>query len=152
MPTFNTNLRTGATTRYTGFDFKSYAMVNGYPMAAGAEGLYRLCADSDLGVDIPSVIELPIIRLGAGGNDRLRKVYMTYSSDGDLLFSADPDGKGYTSFNITSKKSGKQTIVKTLSRDMKGGTWQFKIENVGGSYFALYGLAVLINERHVNIV
>ena len=135
--TFATNLDTGATTEYTGFNFNS---VSG-DIAANENGLYQLTGSDDAGTVISSSIETGKFNFGSSMLKRLTDAYLGVSSDGNLTLTVTTES-GTTAYTLTGT-SDLETVKANLARGHKGQYWAIKVENVSGSTMELDSIELL---------
>ena len=140
--TFATNLDTGATTKYTGFNFNS---VSG-DIAANENGLYQLTGADDAGTVISSSIETGKFEpskmiAGTSNLSRLTDSYLGVSSDGNLMLTV-TTGSDVNTYTLTPTTT-LDTVKKNLARKPKGRYWTIKVENVSGSTMELDSIELL---------
>ncbi len=152
MPAFITNLKNRATTQQNNIQFNSLCVVYGRPFAATEDGIFELCGGDDNGDDINASFETPIIDLGSNRDKRLRFVYLSFECGGRLTLSVSVDEGEYREYTVIPKKTGKQRIRIPIGRDGHGERWQFKLENIDGSFFAIDAMQALTVERSHGVV
>jgi len=144
MQTVRTNLTNGASTQYTNCNFNSMCVFNGAIIGAGDMGVRKLCCDdNDNGADINAYVKTFAFKFGHEGNKRVRFIYMTVETDGDVIVTPIVDGVEQTPITFSANGTGRQFIRKTVARTSSGVYWQFKIENFAGCWFSLDKVEVL---------
>ena len=155
MLTMDTNLKvkepldenTRATTQYTNFNFRGMCNFNGKRYGVNSSGLYRICGDTDNGVDIDAYFEPVVTDFGIDNPKRVRFMYFGYESNGNLLITAQADEQVERTYTVDNSKTGSRDagIAKTaqqrhrvpIGRDGSGRYWRFQIANVDGCDFAV---------------
>ena len=133
-------LKNLAVSQYCGYEFDSIVKFGDMYLGAGEEGLFTLeDADTDDGVEIDSIIELPTTDFGISNQKRIRAIHVGCETGGKLklTLSNDEDNeREYTlvPINISNRQHGSKVKV---NRNGKGRYWTVKIENVDGCDFSL---------------
>lgn len=131
--------------RYTGFYFNSFAVVDGYYYAAGIDGIYELGGEDDDGTAIEAAI-LTASR-PQGGVDRLQgmpRVYLLGRSDGILHCEVtDQDGTvyDYPAERALGTRESRQRVK--IGRGLRKSVWPIRIKNEGGQDFELIDVGTL---------
>ncbi len=134
------NLKNIAMTQYRNFDFNSMCIFNGKPIAASSGGIFSLNdAESDNGVAINSLVELPTSDLGVFSSKRFRSLYIGYETSGFITISAKVDGKTEKLYRLIPDKTRQIQHRSTIPmpRAQFGTYWLFKIQNVSGGDFSI---------------
>ena len=79
------NPETRAMTRYTDFNFNSFATIDGVLYGAAPGGIYRLQGPDDDGMAISAAIRTGMLDFGTRKLKRIDQMYMGYASDGTLI-------------------------------------------------------------------
>lgn len=163
MKTLITNLTRGkltgkATSQRKNWSFNSLAEFDGMFLAANSDGLYVLDGSAnDDGVNIDGYLKTHKSNLGLLADKKLRYVYLSVETEGDLKLTVGYSDTVSRTYTITGS-SGDQ-IIKVPIRRNEFGTWiDVKVENVNGSYFNIKEIEVLPiflskgkNKRNISI-
>lgn len=148
MTTIRANLSKNAITQYQGFNFNSFCMFQGKPLACGPDGIFLL-EDGKKDVyttttderKIPAWFELPISSLGSDEIKKGRRLYITGEMDGDMKVTAtaNENEEVVEVYPIAprNKRNVQHTVQVPLSYKQKGEHWSFVFENVKGSDFSI---------------
>ena len=138
------NLKNNAPFQWDGFNYNSFAVFNGVPIATNEDGLFSLFdADSDNGTDIDAFFELVTTDFGASTSKRLRMLLFSAEVSGDLNVITVADDVEERTYLIRARKIGqKQHRMYRVScrRDQKGTYWMIGIENKDGCDFSIDGI------------
>jgi len=128
----------GLVSKITGYDFNSYAEINGVLYGANAAGLFKLVGDDNAGVDIDAKITFPLSKFGVSNNKQLRAIKVFGRSAGNLLVTVVDGGSGTwtTTVDMGSTMLAEEAIA-FFSHKAKGRYLQVTIENVDGCDFML---------------
>jgi hypothetical protein len=72
-------------TRYEGFNFNSYAVIDGVTYAASESGVYRLKGDTDNGGGISSSVDFGSLNFGTNELKALPYVYVGMAATGETI-------------------------------------------------------------------
>lgn len=153
MITTSTNIEVGAvnakpTTQLSFHDFNSYAEFNGSYLACGADGIYVFGEDDDFdGTPIDAMLKSRTTTFGYEGVKRLRFIYLSILTEGDLTITITVDDVVRDPISVTKNKTGRQYIRVPVGRSAKGLYFNFLVENVDGAYFSIDVMEGLINPR-----
>jgi len=123
--------------------FNSYFRCGDKFFGISAEGVYELLGDDYNGTDIDTVIETFFTDLGHDGKNRVRYIYLTIETNGDVIVIPIVDDVEQTAVTFSSVTAGKQLLRKTVGRSSIGFNWKFRIQNVDGCWFAIKKVEVL---------
>ena len=129
-----------AVSQYCRNKFDSMCKFGGKYLGAGRDGICILDnAETDGGIIIDSIIELPLTDFGLSHQKRLRSIYVGYETEGSLKLTVSNDDGNEREYTLTALKIGNiQHGGKVpVNRDGKGRYWKLKIENVDGCDFSL---------------
>ena len=82
-------------TRYEGYNFNSFATIDGITYGANEDGVYRLDGDTDAGSAIQSRVDFGSLGFGTNSRKALPYVYVGMSSKGSTILKVDSDGTSY---------------------------------------------------------
>jgi len=107
---------------YSGYDYNSFAIDYQTSIVYGckSDGIYVLDGDDDDGTAFKTGIILPDTRFGTANNKRFRKAWLGVSGD-NVLLKAETES-GWHTFCVDDAEV-------SLSRDLKGRSWKFSVEN-----------------------
>lgn len=140
------NLANLAPTQYLEYNFNSMIKFGDVYLGANEDGIWSL-GDNDYDNyvssedkdNISAWVELLTTDFGLPNQKRLRRAYIGYETDGSIILKVKNDDGNERSFTLT-KITGSDTqegAKITIDRDGKGRYWNFRFENVAGSYFAI---------------
>lgn len=135
------NLKNRAITQTT-VAFNSMCKCGNTYLGASDDGLFSIGGTSDDDVEIPALIRSGMFDLGTEKMKRFRFFYFGLECDGTLKLTLLCDGVEAASYTV-SKTTGVQEIKVPVSRAAQGRYWQWQIENIDGSFFALYSVKAL---------
>jgi hypothetical protein len=139
-------LPANAATQYTNFNFNSACTFQGVPLAANDKGIFQLeKGGSDNGKPIPAWFKLVTSELGVENYKRVRRMYVGYEANGDLILTVIADEKirgAYPLLPVDDDQTEQGNSVPG-SRDVYGRYLAFKIENVNGADFSVDHLSIL---------
>lgn len=136
------NTRELALTEYDAFEFNSYALFNGQVLACGASGVVVLGAqdlDDDVAIDARG-------RTGADSLNmsylkRIPRLYVSYSSPGDMLFRTITKEGGTRTYSLPFNGITElQQRRVPVGKGPKSRYWQYEFVNVNGSDFLINDL------------
>ncbi|THF55905.1 hypothetical protein [Pseudothauera rhizosphaerae] len=90
------NVDTGGLTRYTGFDFNSFAVIDGVAYGADDEGIWRLDGDTDDGDPIAWSIRLGKQDFGTTAMKSVTNAYLGTTSTGKIMLKVIVGEQEYT--------------------------------------------------------
>lgn len=143
------NTETKAMFQYTNYEFNSYAVIGGKPMAASAEGVHELdTGDTDDGAAIIASIRSGLTNFGSAQLKRVERMYMGYTSNGTLCLRVVAIGNNGAKQEYTYKMVEKPAGAPVTGRVPIGGGikstyWAFELVNNDGEYFELHDVRVL---------
>jgi len=137
MLTLHTNLKNNATTQLAGFDFNSFCKFGEHYLACSTTKLCEIGGETYDGVDIASVLETFVTKLGYAGNKRLQYIYLGVETEGTVIVTPTVDGADQPAVTFAPTAPGRQYIYKPVGRGSTGAYWSFKVENVDGCWFAI---------------
>jgi len=125
------------TTELVGHDFTSYFRCGDKYFGVAVNGVYELTGADLNGDEIDAVIETFYTDLGHEGKTRVRFIYLTIETNGDVIVTPIVDDVERTPVTFSSVTPGKQLLRQPVLWDIDGYNWKFRIENVDGCWFAL---------------
>lgn len=136
------NMRKGALTEYTNFDFNSFTEFSGVTIAAGPNGIHVLDAsDDDNTVDIASSVRFGNLAYGTSYNKRIPRAYIGYRSDGYGKFTTITQGQGAREYMLPFNDNIEiQQRRIPIGKGPKSTYWQFGYDNIDGADFAINSL------------
>lgn len=124
--------------------YNSACMYNGLPLAVTENGLVRIGGYSDSGEPIRAWMKSGKFDLGADNIKRFRYFYFGVKGDGDLKLSIWADDVLVREYVVpVEAHRGRQEIRVMVGRGVAARYWQWKVENVNGSFFVLYSVRAL---------
>lgn len=83
--TWSMNMRNGAVSEYSNYNFNSFAQVGGRYIAASDTGLYELLGDDDDGTDIIARLRGGYMQFGGTQLSRLKEAYISARGEGSMV-------------------------------------------------------------------
>lgn len=117
--------------------------LNGVALGATSSGLFVLGGYNDNGAEIPMAIRSGTTDLGHANQKRFRFVYVSGESNGQCKFSFYLDGKLAGELDIIPNDDGIFDVRVPASRAVDGRWLYWEIENIDGSFVALYSVEAL---------
>lgn len=134
------NTETGASSRYQGYGYDSFATVNGRHLGVRANGIYLLEGDSDVGQPIHAGVHLGLQDFGTSQLKHLSNVYLGVSATGGLFIKVGV-GEGETKQEYTYAARRVDPQLKTqrfdLGRGLRSNYFSFELVNDDGAGFEL---------------
>lgn len=134
---FVANLRTGAHSTYSNFDFNSLSGSYG----AKSDGIYQLTGTTDNGTAIATLLDTGKTDFQSSFQKRLTDAYMGLKSNGTVKLTITTESST-TPYTVTGT-SALENIKIPLGRGARGRYWQIKLENQTGSSFVLDSIELL---------
>jgi len=146
------NMRNGAVSQYSNYDFNSFCDFGDVCLACGDNGIYSLNGSDDDGTDIDSKFKTMTMDFGAYNQKRLRSLLLGGEWNGWLKVTIEDDDDNSREYLTPPLDSGnlQEGNKVAVGRDGKGRYWSFEIENVDGCDFSIDGidaLAILLGGR-----
>lgn len=124
--------------------YNSACLYQGIPLAATEQGLMRIGCYKDGDEPIHAWMLSGKFDLGQDNIKRFRYFYFGVSGDGDLKLSIYADDKLVREYVVPVKEHrGRQEIRVMVGRGAAARYWQWKVENINGSFFVLYSVRAL---------
>lgn len=146
MTTIAINIKNGAPSQYTNFDFNSMCELDGKILCAGPTGLFSHEGSTDDGVEISASITLPTSDHKIDARKSYRYAYIHGEFGGDMEISALCDSEneiGPFTFTADSLK-GQQRIRAQMGRGLYFDYGAVTISNVDGAFFSLDRVDVVV--------
>jgi hypothetical protein len=129
---------TQAVTRYTNYQFNSFARFNGVYLGAKDDGIFALTGASDNGVLIQAAARVGITDFGTSHLKRVDRVYVGYKTDGDMILRVTTEDKSVRDYRMRSLGlAGDHTNIVKFGRGLEARYWQFELRNENGADFEL---------------
>ena len=137
------NLKTKAATQTT-LAFNSMCRFGDTYLGVTSTGLHQLGGYNDNGVAIPAFIKSGTMDFGMAQNKRFRFFYFGLETDGELLLKVYCDkvlaAEHYT---VAPAETTSMRVRVPISRVHQSRYWSWSVENVSGSFMALYSVEAL---------
>lgn len=135
------NAETFAASRYTNYDFNSFAAYQGRYYGANSQGLYELTGATDAGVNIPASIMFGRMNFGTSRLKRVLRAYLGGTSDGKMVLRVVGDNGALRTYKTNVALSDPVRYKRVdPARGLTAHYWQFEITNEFGQDFALDSL------------
>jgi hypothetical protein len=135
-----------APTQYRNYNFNSMTKFGDVYLGANSSGLFALdSGDLDATDDIEAFFELVTSDWGVPNQKRIRKMHISYETNGDLMLTVKDDDGNQRNYMIDPiHLANKQhTVEVPIGRDGKGAYWMIRIDNVNGSDFSIDRIQVV---------
>lgn len=137
--------------KYTDYHYNSFGKRDGVYFGANDNGIYRLDAETDSGVDIDAQLlfaptgfyyegaDFGLSREEATKQKRSASIYLVCRNDGDLNLLVKVDEDKYRAYVVDSSSDPQGMHNRRIvpGRGLKGVLWQFGISNQNGADFEL---------------
>jgi hypothetical protein len=142
--TWALNLRNKALTEYDGFEFNSFALVDGKLLAASDAGLFILDgSDADIATDIDALARTGIVDMGTSYLKRVPRVYYSGLLTDNMLYSAITREQGKHTYRLLQQgRPGLQQRPLPFGRRLKSRYWQFEFQNENGGDLSVHSLVI----------
>jgi hypothetical protein len=147
------NTRNYAASEYSGWDFNSFACLNGEYLGANGTGIYTLTGEHDGATDIDSNIKFGTLDLYEGtvnmprGKKYPRQLWITHRSDGQLEVEIEGDEEENELFSdrteITSEDMHEERIK--ISKGLRPRFFTLNLKNKDGSDFDLDNVSLIVD-------
>ena len=136
------NMANRAATQNT-LPFNSMCRFGDAHLGASSSGLFSISGYTDAGVGIPALIRSGVFDLGTPQFKGFRYFYFGLDATGNLELAVFCDGEQIATYVVDGGASGYREIRVPIGRGARGRYWQWQVENVGGSFFALYSVKAM---------
>jgi len=136
------NLKTRAAAQTTK-TYNSMCRFGDKFLGATDAGMFEIGGGSDNGVQIPMLVKSGMTDFGVANLKRFRYFYFGLESDGDCLLKVYVDGALAASMDVSPTSAGRFDVRVPVSRSFLGRYWAWSVENVDGSFVALYSVQAL---------
>ncbi len=130
------NAETGGFTRYEGFDFNSYAKIDGAYFGCKEDGIYQLDGQTDAGVPIRSMVSFGKQGFGTSALKRITNAYVGVSGQGRLFLKVRGEGQEYT-YAARSYDEALQVQRFDTGKGLRVNWLEFELYNADGEDFEL---------------
>ena len=134
--------------KFTNYDFDSYGVINGTPLAAGRTGLFRIGGIQDAGLPIASTIKTPDITFGTYLMKKLRAFKFGGKLNGQMLITV---SNGVDFWTTTIEAAGSIPAFQKgyFTHAARGEMLNFTVQNVDGADFIIneMSLYLMVLER-----
>jgi len=138
------NTKSFALTRYSGYNFNSFAKVRGQYFGAAADGIYYLEGDDDNGTDIEAKIRTAMLDFGADHQKRVPRAYLGIRGDGEVYFKTILNEDEEHWYRVQNVRSSFHNSRVKLGRGTTSSAWQFELSNEeDGSFFELSDITLI---------
>jgi len=145
------NLKRNAISQYANYDFNSFCIFNGMPLAASEDGIFELdSAQKDNTALIDAFVELVSTDFGRTNPKRIRSAHIGYETSGYLIFKVKTDDNNEVQYEMQPDKTAQKQYGEKLfiSRQQRGITWMFRIENRDGCDFSIDAMDLVLIPLH----
>lgn len=135
------NSLTGAPTTYEGFDFLSFAQVQGTTYGVRQDGLYRLGDRTDNGELISALIDFGTSDFADSHVKRIETAYLGVRTDGQCFLRVQADAGAERVYRVVGQSNVKRSA---LAKGVAGRSWSLKLELVDASFAEVDALELLV--------
>jgi hypothetical protein len=135
-----------APTQYWNYNFNSMVKFGDSFLGANENGIFVLdSGNDDANTDIEAFFELATSDWGITNIKRVRRIYVNYESNGDLMLSVkdDEDNLRYYLLEPVHLPNKQHAARVGVGRDGKGVHWMVRVENINGSDFSVDRIQVI---------
>jgi hypothetical protein len=129
-----------APSQYGNYNFRGMCKFGDKLLGGNEDGVFVLdSGDTDNGTKISAFLRTGPTDFGAEEEKRLRRLYLSFRTDGRMKMGVSGDGKEDVSQEITPANTDLDMIHQKVSggRDIRGKYLDLKLENVQGSDFTI---------------
>lgn len=137
MLAYVVNANTAAVSRYQGYNFNSFAKINGKYFGASDAGIYLLDGDTDAGAPIEASVLTGHEDYGVTENKRIPVVYMGVTTTGQVRLSVTTDKGATRVYALKQKVAPLRTGRVELGKGVASRYWQWELTNMNGSDFEM---------------
>lgn len=138
------NTKSLALTKYTGYNFNSYAKIGERYYGAGADGIYLLEGEDDAGTDIVAKARTAVFDFGSAFQKRVPRAYLGIRGDGEVYLKTILDEDDEKWYRVQAVESTFKNRRVKLGRGTEASYWQFELSNEeDGSFFELQDMALI---------
>ena len=130
------NMDVNGATRYEGYDFNSFAEIDGLYYGAKYDGLYLLEGPDDNGTDIAASVNFGNLNFGTIARKALPYLYCGVASNGKLVLKVEADGQTYY-YDVRDNTELLKAHRFELGKGLRASYYDTTIMNDGGTAFDL---------------
>lgn len=139
-----------ATTTLDGYDFNSFATINGFEFGADHNGLHLLnTGDQDNEEDYTRTLTFATTDFGDNNPKRIRFIYVGVEATSPFTLSVKADEQSWRNYTVTPLKTGLQRVRVPVGRDGQGRYWAIKV--TATTAFRIDSVDAMIYERSTGI-
>ena len=132
------NMKTGAISHYSAFNFNSFGYHNGQYVGVQSNGIYALAGSTDAGSPIQAVITLPPSDLGIPRMKRIVQAYVAYRATGPMELRLKTEDSEWFVYELEeTRPSGFYRNRVKVGRGLRANHFQAELANVDGGDFAI---------------
>lgn len=139
MITLQTNLKNGATSQLTDYDFNSYCKFGENFLACNQSGVDSIGGTGGA----ESMFETFATNLSWPGKKKNRFIYLSVETEGTIIITPIIDRVDGTPITFTPVSSGNQFMKMSVGINQVGVSWGYRVENVDDCWFAINEISVL---------
>lgn len=143
VATWVLNAENNGSTRYEGFDFNSFAAIDGAYYGCREDGIYALDGEDDAGDPIQAMVSFGKQDFGTSALKRISNAYVGVSSAGKLVLRVIAEGQTYD-YVARDSSEHLQTQRFDTGRGLRVNQLEFELYNQGGDDFELSSVEFVI--------
>ena len=132
VTTWAVNMRNGATTEYTNYNFNSFASAGRNYLAASSSGLYELLGDDDAGSDIIAKVKTGFGQFAGSRLSHMKAAYIGMRGAGDFVFRIETTAGDTYNYAVTVASMKTQKIH--LGKGIRARYFAFELESTGQDF------------------
>jgi len=127
------NMDINGATRYEGYDFNSFAELDGVYYGAKSDGIYRLEGRTDNGEPVASSVNFGRLNFGTQYRKALPYLYTGVASDGNLFLRVGAEGQTYT-YRVRDNTSILKAHRFELGRGLRANYYDLELVSEGTAF------------------
>lgn len=127
------NANTFALTKYSNFNFNSFARLGSKHYGVQDDGVYELGGETDNGANIDASITLGKNDYGSEHLKKVPAIYIGTHANGDMVLKVSTDSGAINYYSLTALATGDlQSNRITPGKGLQSRYWQYELSNVNG--------------------
>lgn len=135
------NALTGAPTKYEGFDFSSFATVDGITYGLKPDGLYRIGGDTDDGEVLRALVDFGTTDYGDSHVKRSDMAYLGVRTDGECYLRVRADEGADVIYRVEGDDNMRRA---RLAKGVCGRFWSLRLELTDATFAEVDSLEVAV--------
>ena len=136
MTVWALNMDVNGSTRYEGYDFNSFAELDGLYYGVKYDGLYLLEGPDDNGTDVDSSVNFGNLNFGSIARKALPYLYCGVASNGNLIIRVEADGQTFF-YDVRDNTELLKAHRFELGKGLRASYYDVTLMSEGGTAFDL---------------